>query len=91
MGAESQRRHEKETTSLYGRLLDQHVERAFDVMGDMLRPALTGRSTSRRQVVIEEIVMYEETEPSDKVHDVLAEASVRPDQPSDARSSAAPR
>jgi predicted Zn-dependent peptidase len=73
MGAEINAGTGKETTSVYSRFLDQHFERAFDVMGDMvLRPSYPDID-SERQVVIEEIAMYED-EPSDKVHDVLAEA-----------------
>ena len=73
MGAEVNAGTGKETTSLYSRFLDQHTERAFDVMADMvLRPSYPDID-SERQVVIEEIAMYED-EPSDKVHDVLAEA-----------------
>jgi predicted Zn-dependent peptidase len=73
MGAEINAGTGKETTSVYSRMLDQHLERAFDVMADMvLRPAYPDID-SERQVVIEEIAMYED-EPSDKVHDVLASA-----------------
>src|SRR3954463_7721652 len=73
MGAEVNAGTGKETTSVYSRFLDQHLERAFDVMADMvLRPAYKDID-SERQVVIEEIAMYED-EPSDKVHDVLADA-----------------
>ena len=73
MGAEVNAGTGKETTSVYSRFLDQHLDRAFDVMADMvLRPAYADVD-SERQVVIEEIAMYED-EPSDKVHDVLADA-----------------
>jgi predicted Zn-dependent peptidase len=73
MGAEINAGTGKETTSVYSRFLDRHLERAFDVMADMvLRPAYPDID-SERQVVIEEIAMYED-EPSDKVHDVLARA-----------------
>jgi predicted Zn-dependent peptidase len=73
MGAEVNAGTGKETTMVYSRFLDQHLERALDVMGDMvLRPAYKDID-AERQVVIEEIAMYED-EPSDKVHDVLAEA-----------------
>ena len=73
MGAEINAGTGKETTSVYSRFLDQHLERAFDVMADMvLRPSYP-EIDSERQVVIEEIAMYED-EPSDKVHDVLARA-----------------
>jgi len=73
MGAEVNAGTGKETTSVYSRFLDGHLERAFDLLQDMaLRPAYPDID-SERQVVIEEIAMYED-EPSDKVHDVLAEA-----------------
>src|SRR6185369_12351585 len=73
MGAEVNAGTGKETTSVYSRFLDQHFERAFDVMSDMvLRPTFPDID-SERQVVIEEIAMYED-EPSDRVHDVLADA-----------------
>jgi predicted Zn-dependent peptidase len=73
MGAEANAGTGKETTSVYSRFLDQHLERAFEVLADMvLRPAYPDID-SERKVVIEEIAMYED-EPSDKVHDVLSEA-----------------
>ena len=73
MGAEINAGTGKETTSVYSRFLDMHLERAFDVMADMvLRPSYPDID-SERQVVIEEIAMYED-EPSDKVHDVLSRA-----------------
>jgi predicted Zn-dependent peptidase len=73
MGAEVNAGTGKETTSVYSRFLDGHLERAFDVLQDMvLRPAYPDIE-SERQVVIEEIAMYED-EPQDKVHDVLAQA-----------------
>jgi predicted Zn-dependent peptidase len=73
MGAEMNAGTGKETTSVYSRFLDQHLERALDVMADMvLRPSYPDID-AERQVVIEEIAMYED-EPSEKVHDVLGEA-----------------
>jgi predicted Zn-dependent peptidase len=73
MGAEVNAGTGKETTSVYSRFLDNHLERAFDVLQDMvLRPAYADID-AERQVVIEEIAMYED-EPQDKVHDVLAGA-----------------
>jgi predicted Zn-dependent peptidase len=76
MGAEVNAGTGKETTSVYSRFLDRHLEEAFDVMQDMvLRPAYPDID-SERQVVIEEIAMYED-EPQDKVHDVLADAIFR--------------
>jgi predicted Zn-dependent peptidase len=73
IGAEVNAGTGKETTSVYSRFLDGHLERAFDVLQDIvLRPAYPDID-SERQVVIEEIAMYED-EPQDKVHDVLAQA-----------------
>jgi predicted Zn-dependent peptidase len=73
MGAEVNAGTGKETTSVYSRFLDRHLERAFDALQDMvLRPAYPDID-SERQVVLEEIAMYED-EPQDKVHDVLATA-----------------
>ncbi len=65
----------KETTHIYARFLDEHTERAFDLMAEMLLGPTYPEDevTTERQVVIEEIAMYED-EPSDKVHDVLDEA-----------------
>jgi predicted Zn-dependent peptidase len=73
MGAEVNAGTGKETTSVYSRFLDNHLERAFDVLQDMVLRPVYADIDSERQVVIEEIAMYED-EPQDKVHDVLAEA-----------------
>jgi predicted Zn-dependent peptidase len=73
MGADVNAGTGKETTSVYSRFLDQHLERALDVLSDMvLRPSYPDID-AERQVVIEEIAMYED-EPSEKVHDVLGAA-----------------
>jgi predicted Zn-dependent peptidase len=75
MGAATNAATGKETTHLHARFLDEHTEEAFELMGEMLlRPALPpGEIDSEREVVLEEIAMYED-EPQDRVHDVLAEA-----------------
>jgi predicted Zn-dependent peptidase len=75
MGAELNAGTGKETTSVYSRVLDRHVERALDVMGDMVwRPAFDGSELeNEREIVLEEIAMYED-DPQDKVFDVLGEA-----------------
>jgi len=73
IGAEVNAGTSKETTTVYSRFLDRHLDEAFDVLSDMfLRPAYPDID-SERQVVIEEIAMYED-EPSDRVHDVLSKA-----------------
>ena len=73
MGAEVNAGTGKETTSVYSRFLDGHLERAFDLLQDMVLNPAYPDIDSERQVVIEEIAMYED-EPQDKVHDVLAGA-----------------
>src|ERR1700681_219963 len=73
MGAEINAGTDKEATSLYTRVLDRHLERAFDVMGDMIWHPRFGELEAEREVVLEEIAMYED-DPQDKVFDVLGEA-----------------
>ncbi len=73
LGAELNAGTDKESTSLYTRVLDRHLEKAFDVMTDMLwRPRLA-ELEAEREVVLEEIAMYED-DPQDMVFDVLGEA-----------------
>jgi predicted Zn-dependent peptidase len=73
MGAELNAGTGKETTSVYARVIDNHVPEAFDVMSDMVfRPAFTDVE-SEREVILEEIAMYED-DPQEKVFDVLGEA-----------------
>ncbi|MEN3279614.1 MAG: hypothetical protein V7607_754 [Solirubrobacteraceae bacterium] len=75
MGAELNAGTGKETTSVFSRVLDRHLERALDVMADMVwRPAFEGAELEQeREIVLEEIAMYED-DPQDKVFDVLGEA-----------------
>jgi len=73
MGAEINAGTDKETTSLYTRVLDRHLERAFEVMGDMLWRPRFGELEAEREVVLEEIAMYED-DPQDRVFDVLGGA-----------------
>jgi predicted Zn-dependent peptidase len=73
MGAEINAGTDRETTSLYTRVLDRHLERAFDVMGDMLWRPRFEELEAEREVVLEEIAMYED-DPQDRVFDVLGGA-----------------
>ena len=75
MGAELNAGTGKETTSVYSRVLDVHLERALDVMADMVwRPRFAQSDLdNEREIVLEEIAMYED-DPQDKVFDVLGEA-----------------
>ena len=73
MGAEVNAGTDKESTSLYTRVLDGHLPRAFEVLGDMVFHPRFGELETEREVVLEEIAMYED-DPQDKVFDVLGEA-----------------
>src|SRR6201993_5047748 len=57
MGAELNAGTGKESTSVYTRVLDGHLDRAFDVIADMVwRPAFdAGELDQERQIVLEEI------------------------------------
>ena len=73
MGAELNAGTGKETTSVYARVIDEHLPEAFDVMADMVfRPALQ-EIDSERAVILEEIAMYED-DPQEKVFDLFGEA-----------------
>jgi predicted Zn-dependent peptidase len=73
MGAELNAGTDKENTSVYTRVLDQHLEKAFDVIAEMIWRPSFGELETEREVVLEEIAMYED-DPQDKVFDVLGEA-----------------
>ena len=76
MGAEINAGTDKEATSLYTRVLDRHLERAFEVMGDMIWRPRFGELEAEREVVLEEIAMYE---------DDPAGPGLRPARPGDLR------
>ena len=69
----------RDHTVVYTRVLDEHLEVAFDVVADMLCNPAFHELDQERQVVLEEILMYED-DPGDLVHDLMSEA-VFPDQP----------
>ncbi len=73
LGGELNAATSRETTVVYARIPDDELERALDVMADMVfRPAFVDVD-SEREVVLEEIAMVEDT-PNDLVHDIAAEA-----------------
>ena len=73
MGAELNAGTGKETTSVYARVIDEHVPRALDVLCDMVfRPTLE-EIDAERAVILEEIAMYED-DPQEKIFDVLGSA-----------------
>jgi predicted Zn-dependent peptidase len=73
MGAEINAGTDKEATSLYTRVLDGHLERAFEVMGEMIWQPRFGELEAEREVVLEEIAMYED-DPQDRVFELLDRA-----------------
>ena len=73
LGGELNAATSRETTVLYARIPDDRLERALDVMADMVFRPQFADIDSEREVVLEEIAMVEDT-PNDLVHDVAAEA-----------------
>jgi predicted Zn-dependent peptidase len=73
MGGELNAATSRETTVVYTRVPDSYLERALDVMADMVfRPAFDDVD-AEREVVLEEIAMVDDN-PQDLVHDLAAEA-----------------
>ncbi|MBJ7522440.1 MAG: insulinase family protein, partial [Solirubrobacteraceae bacterium] len=62
MGAELNAGTGKESTSVYSRIVDNHLPRAFDVMQEMVfTPRLLEEDlANEREIVCEEIAMYED-------------------------------
>src|ERR1700736_6923359 len=60
MGAELNAGTGKETTSVYARVIDEHLETAFDVMADMVFAPAFNDVEAERAVILEEIAMYED-------------------------------
>jgi predicted Zn-dependent peptidase len=73
LGGELNAATSREHTMVYARVPDAHVQTALNVMTDMVfAPAFTDLD-SEREVVLEEIAMYEDT-PQELVHDLFSEA-----------------
>ncbi|MCL2768610.1 MAG: insulinase family protein [Solirubrobacterales bacterium] len=73
MGAELDAGTDRETTSLQTRVLERHLERALDVMAQMIWHPLLEDLEAEREVVLEEIASYED-DPQERVFDALGEA-----------------
>jgi predicted Zn-dependent peptidase len=73
MGGELNAATSREHTVVYARVPDRHLEKALDVMADMVLAPAFADLDSEREVVLEEIAMVEDT-PQDLVHDLLSEA-----------------
>jgi len=64
----------KECTCFYAKTLDEHIEIAVDVLGDMFFNSIFDKKdiALEKKVILEEISMYEDT-PEELVHDLLSE------------------
>ncbi|MBU0481482.1 MAG: insulinase family protein [Proteobacteria bacterium] len=62
-----------EQTSLYATVLDSHLEKAVDLLGDLFLNSVFSDEEveSERQVILQEIAMVEDT-PDDRVHEIFA-------------------
>jgi len=73
LGGELNAATSREHTLVYARVPDHHLETAMDVMGDMVFSPAFAELDSEREVVLEEIAMYDDA-PQELVHDLIAEA-----------------
>jgi len=60
----------RDYTVVYTRVLDEHLERAVPVIADMIQRPGFFDLDQEREVVLEEIAMYED-DPQDQVHDLI--------------------
>ncbi len=73
MGAELNAATSREHTMVYSRVPDRHLDEALEVMTDMVFAPAFAELDQEREVVLEEIAMYEDT-PQELVHDLFSEA-----------------
>lgn len=72
MGGELNAATAKDHTVVHARFLDDHLDEAFAVMADMVARPLMADLDAEREVVLEEVALYEDS-PADLIHDYLAE------------------
>jgi len=73
MGAELNAATSREHTVIYSRVPDRHVDTALEVMTDMVFAPSFAEVDQEREVVLEEIAMYDDT-PQELVHDLFSDA-----------------
>jgi predicted Zn-dependent peptidase len=73
LGGELNAATAREHTLVYARIPDHHLETAVEVMSDMVFAPAFVDLDAEREVVLEEIAMYEDA-PQDLVHDLISEA-----------------
>jgi predicted Zn-dependent peptidase len=74
LGGELNAATSREHTVLYARVPDDRLETALDVMGEMVFAPTFAELDAEREVVLEEIAMYED-QPQELVHDLISEAT----------------
>jgi predicted Zn-dependent peptidase len=73
LGGELNAATSREHTLVYARIPDHHLATAVDVMSDMVFAPAFAELDSEREVVLEEIAMYDDA-PQELVHDLIADA-----------------
>ncbi|HVC88452.1 MAG TPA: pitrilysin family protein [Gaiellaceae bacterium] len=73
LGGELNAATSREHTIVYARVPDHHLETAVEVMSDMVFAPAFAELDSERDVVLEEIAMYDDA-PQELVHDLIADA-----------------
>jgi predicted Zn-dependent peptidase len=73
LGGELNAATSREHTVVYARVPDSHLETALDLMTDMVFAPTFNDLDAEREVVLEEIAMYEDT-PQELVHDLFSAA-----------------
>ncbi len=74
LGGELNAATSREHTVVYARVPDDRLETALDVMGEMVFAPSFAELDAEREVVLEEIAMYED-QPQELVHDLMSEAT----------------
>ena len=73
LGGELNAATSREHTVVYARVPDKHADTAIDLMTDMVFAPVFAEVDAEREVLLEEIAMYEDT-PQELVHDLFSEA-----------------
>jgi predicted Zn-dependent peptidase len=74
LGGELNAATSREHTVVYARVPDEQLQTALDVMGEMVFAPQFADLDSEREVVLEEIAMYDD-QPQELVHDLVQEAT----------------
>jgi predicted Zn-dependent peptidase len=74
LGGELNAATSREHTVVYARVPDDRLETALEVMGEMVFAPSFSELDAEREVVLEEIAMYED-QPQELVHDLISEAT----------------